>query len=393
MSEAPIRLGIAGLGRAFTLMLPTFTRDPRIRIAGGFDPRSEARQQFSRDFQAPAYAAMEELAADPGVEVIYVAGPHQYHAELACRAAAHGKHVLVEKPMALSLAECDAMIEACRRAGVRLLIGHCHSYDTPYLETRAIIDAGEVGEVKMIHAFNYTDFLYRPRRPEELDTAAGGGVVFNQAAHQIDVVRLLAGQRATRVRAVLGAWDPRRPTEGAYAALIWFEQGIFASLIYGGYAHFDSDEWCGGIGEMGRPRADGDYGAARRRLAALHSRDEEAAFKAARNYGGPDYRAPAAEAAPWHQHFGHVIVSCERADLRPLPDAVLVYGDETTERRIPARPAVPRFEVIDELYAAIRADRDTLHDGAWGRTTLELCLALLTSAREQRDVELAPPRE
>ena len=59
----------------------------------------------------------------------------------------------------------------------------------------------------MITALNYTDFLYRPRRPEELDTAQGGGAVFNQAAHQVDIVRLLGGGRVKSVRAATGAWD------------------------------------------------------------------------------------------------------------------------------------------------------------------------------------------
>ena len=64
----------------------------------------------------------------------------------------------------------------------------------------------------MINAINYTDYLYRPRRPEELDTALGGGAIFNQAAHQIDIVRLLGGGRVASVRAATGAWDITRPT-------------------------------------------------------------------------------------------------------------------------------------------------------------------------------------
>ena len=60
---------------------------------------------------------------------------------------------------------------------------------------RALIESGEFGAVRMINAINYTDYLYRPRRPEELDTAQGGGAVFNQAAHQVDIVRLIGGGR------------------------------------------------------------------------------------------------------------------------------------------------------------------------------------------------------
>lgn len=383
-----LRIGVVGLGRAFTLMLPTFMQDPRVRLVAACDPREEARSQFERDFDAPAYADLEDLVRDARVDIVYIASPHGLHAQQVCLAARHGKHVLVEKPMALTLADCDTMIDACRHAGVRLLVGHCHSFDQPYRRTRELIDERQLGRVRLLHAINYTDFLYRPRRPEELDTRAGGGVVFSQAAHQVDVLRMLAGSPAVRVRAVVGAWDLQRPTEGAYAALVWFADGAFASLVYSGYGHFDSDEWCDWVGELGAAKDPALYGAARRRLATLPHDGEEARLKAAGTYGGAAYRAASPTPARHHQHFGPVLVSCERADLRPLPDAVMVYGDERCERVPVPVPTVPRYEVIDELWQAIVADRPTLHDGAWARDTLAVCLALLQSAREGRDIAL-----
>ena len=389
-SWPPLRLGIAGLGRAFTLMLPTLTGDARVRVVAACDPRKTARAQFTRDFDAPAFDSIEALAAQSDVEAIYVASPHQFHAEHTRTAAAAGKHVLVEKPMALTRAECDAMIDSCERAGVVLIVGHCHSFDMPYLETRHIVASGELGRVRMVQALNYTDFLYRPRRPEELRTEDGGGVVFSQAAHQVDVVRLVAGSRVIRVRSVLGRWDEARPTEGAYAALLWFSDGAFATIAYSGYGHFDSDEWCGGIGEMGQEKQPSSHGAARRRLATIASSADEARLKAAGTYGGADYRAAVGAPPPFHQHFGPLIVSCERGVVRPLPDAVWVQGDLQRERRALPAPVVPRFEVIDELVSAVRDGQPPLHDGAWARATLDVCLALLQSAHEQRDVELPP---
>ena len=289
-----LRIGVAGLGRAFTVMLPTFTRDPRVELVAAADPRVEARERFAADFSAKTYATVEELCADSDVEVVYVATPHQHHARHATLAAQHGKHLLLEKPMALTLDDCAAMIETAKRAGVHLIIGHSHSFDTPVLRARELIASGEYGAVRMITALNYTDFLNRPRRPEELDTAQGGGAVFNQAAHQVDIVRLLGGRLVKGVRAVTGAWDAARPTEGAYAALLTFESGAFASLTYGGYGHFDSDEFSGWIGEMGQAKNPN----ARTPTQNFASADEESAFKAARNYGGLASRMPATTAAP-----------------------------------------------------------------------------------------------
>lgn len=384
-----VRLGVVGLGRAFSLMLPTFLADERVRIAAACDPREVARQQFARDFGAPSYDDLAAMASSPDIDAIYIASPHQFHAAHASLAAENGKHLLVEKPMALSMAECDRMIEACERGGVQMIVGHCHSFDSPYLHARQLIQSGRFGAVRMIHALNYTDFLYRPRRPEELQTEAGGGAVFSQAAHQIDIVRLLAGSPATRVRATLGKWDPARPTEGAYCAMLWFEGGAYASLSYSGYGRFDSDDWNGGFTEMGFPARDADYGKARRRLAAMGSAEEEVRLKAAGTYGGSSWQAPVGKERPVaNQHFGPVIVSCEHADIRPMPDGVWIYGDTRREHIPLSVPAVPRFEVIDELVDVIVHGRRPLHDGPWARSTLEVCLAMLTSARDESDVVL-----
>jgi len=391
MAERRLRLGVAGLGRAFTIMLPTFVKDPRVELVAAADPRDDARRKFAADFGATAYASVEELCADTAVEAIYVATPHQHHEKHACMAAAKGKHVLVEKPMALTLPDCRGMIAAARSAGVQLVVGHSHSFDGPVRRARDIVASGAVGKVRMITALNFTDFLYRPRRPEELDTATGGGAIFNQAAHQVDVVRLLGGGRVRSVRAEKGSWDPARPTEGAYSALLTFEDGAFASIVYSGYAHFDSDEFCDWVGELGHRKDPARYGTARRSLQRASSVEEETVLKNARSYGGHDYTAPdVSDAAPeaMHQHFGMVLVCCERADLRPVPSGVMIYEDFTRRLDALPKPAVQRAEVIDELYAAVVHERPPVHSGAWALATTEVCLAMIESAQEQREIVL-----
>jgi len=386
-STRRLRLGVAGLGRAFTLMLPTFAAHPRVQLVAAADPRADARASFERDFGATSYESVASLCADESVEAVYVATPHQLHAEHAIAAAARGKHVLVEKPMALSLDEAGTMIAAANKTSVHLVIGHSHSFDAPVRRAREIVASGAVGRVRMITALNFTDFLYRPRRAEELDTARGGGVFFSQAAHQVDIVRLLGGGLASRVRTVSGSWDPARPTEGAYSALITFADGAFASLVYSGYGHFDADDFCGWVSETGREKDEKAYGSARRALAKVPGADAEAAAKNARNYGGAGYAAP--EAPLWHEHFGLVIVGCERADLRPAPKGLTIYGDTSRDFEPFARPAVPRAEVINELCDAVFFGKRPAHDGEWGRATLEVCIAMLRSAREGAEVALA----
>ena len=384
----PIRLGVLGLGRAFTLMLPTFLGDQRVKLVAAFDPHAQARAAFERTFQGAAAADEEAVCADPGVEWIYVATPHQLHARHVQLAARHGKHVLVEKPLALNMEDADAMVDACARAGTRLIVGHSHSFNAPVLLARQLIASGRYGAVRMVHALQYTDFLYRPRRPEELDTERGGGVVFSQAAHQVDIVRLLAGGETTSVRALMGRWDASRPTEGAYSTLLQFAGGAFASISYNGYGFYDSDRQMDGVGEMGTPKSPDAHRATRARLAAATSEAAEVDLKAARNFGGSAFTMPTPSAPAAAQHFGPLIVSCDHADLRLTPTGVEVTSPTGIEFVPVALPHVPRAEVIDELWGVAREGKIPLHGGEWSRATLEVCLAMLRSEAAGTDVRL-----
>ncbi len=153
--------------------------------------------------------------------------------------------------------------------------------------------------------------------------------------------------------------------------------------MYNGYGHFDSDAFTGWIGEMGEQKQPRTAEAVRR----FDDPAAEAAAKAARSYGGAGWQPPQPRDL-LHQHFGTVLVSCQRADLRPLPTGVMIYENGVGRLDPLPAPAIPRAEVIDELHAAVVEGRPPLHDGAWAMATLEVCLAMLRSAREGREVTL-----
>lgn len=377
------------MGRAFTLMLPTFLGDARVQLVAGFDPRSSARKAFKDALGGQAYSTEEEVCADANVEWIYIATPHQLHASHVALAAAHGKHILVEKPLAITLEDGKRMLDVCNRAGVHLLVGHSHSFNGPVIHARQLIEAGAFGRVRMIEALQYTDFLYRPRRPEELDTTQGGGVVFSQAAHQVDIVRLLGGGLVESVRAHLGRWDAMRPTEGAYAALLRFQDKAFASLSYNGYGCFDSDRWMDDTGEMGQPKPPDTPTGTRARLGQVADEVAEAALKSERNFGGTAFSMPTVRQPVAFQHFGPVIVSCDKADLRLTPTGIEVIDAHRRHLLNTPLPPAPRSEVIDEIWRVARQDQRPLHDGQWALATLEVCLAMLTSDAKGCDVQLS----
>lgn len=383
-----IKLGVIGLGRAFTLMLPTFLMDERIQLVAAADTLEQARVQFTDDFNAPVYDNAHDLCNDPTVNVVYIASPHQFHVEHAELAIAAGKHILMEKPLALSMEDCHKIVQLAQHAKTQLLVGHSHSFNKPILLAREMIERGEWGEIQAIHAFNFTDFMYRPRRPEELDTSQGGGVVFSQGAHQLDIVRLLGGGMLKQVHAYTREWDRARPSEGFYTALLSFESGALANVTYSGYGHFDSDALLENIGEMGHRKDPEQHGQARFFLKNELAGRTEAELKAERNYGGQYYTAPTLEAPSYHQHFGHFLVSLTHADLRILPHGIEVFTDEEKFFYAIDAPVIPRKEVIDELYDAIYNGKPVLHSAAWARATLEVCLAVLQSAEKNKAINL-----
>ena len=139
---APIGLGIVGLGMAGAVMVHAAAAHGGYVLKAAADPHPGPRETFARDHNARAYADAEELMADPEVQAVYIATPHQFHAPHAVLAARHGKHIILEKPMALTLADCDTIIAAVERHKVHLVVGHTHAFDPNVRLMRDIIARG-----------------------------------------------------------------------------------------------------------------------------------------------------------------------------------------------------------------------------------------------------------
>ncbi len=380
-----LRLGIIGLGRAAAALLPSLKAHPGIKIVAAADVLPDARARFSEVFGGPAYENAKSLCQSADIDAVYIATPHQCHVNDALTAAAFGKHMIIEKPMALSLQECRRIVDAAAEANVVTLVGHTHGFDPAVRKMRETIASGTVGALRMITSIAYTDFLYRPRRPEELDSALGGGIMYNQVPHQIEIARVLANDSIRSVRAVSGIWDKTRRTEGAMSALMEFTGGTTASLIYSGYDHFDTDEWHNWIGAGGRKKVPAQ-GSARRKLESV-DRSQEAKLKAESGFGGGKQQNGTAESA--HQpHFGLLLVSCDKADMRTSADGITIYDDNGI-REIPLPPgrAVPnRDQVADDFYDAVVNGRKPRHDALWGQETVATALALVSSAAKRQEI-------
>jgi phthalate 4,5-cis-dihydrodiol dehydrogenase len=376
-----LRLGIVGMGTAARQILPAVEKQPGVRLTAICDPLEEVREAAAQRYGVRAVGDIGALLALDDVDAVYIATPTDLHARQVVAAAAAGKHVLCEKPMATTLEEAQQMIAAADRAGVVFNVGHSHSYDEPYRAMRELIASGELGRARMMHNIYYSDWVYRPRRPEELDERLGGGITFRQGAHQFDILRLLGGGLVKSVRAQTFNWDPQRPVIGAHSVFITFEDGAVATAIYNGYGAFMSSEITYDAGEVGYPQTVAP-GSTR---ATLKAATPETEAKLKRTRAG----APAEERlAPNQPFFGWTIVSCEGGDIRQSATGLYVYTERGREERPLRLDRTTREPVIEEFVETVAGTRRALHDGRWGRANLEVCTATIESGRTGREVEL-----
>jgi phthalate 4,5-cis-dihydrodiol dehydrogenase len=132
------------------------------------------------------------------------------------------------------------MIKAAERNGAHLAVNVKHSFEPRIRKIREIVCSGELGQLRMLHYWYFSDWLYRPRTAEELDPELGSGVTWRQGPHQFDILRTIGGGLVRSVRAMTGTWDETRAVIGCHAAFLEFEDGAATTAIYSGYDHFNS---------------------------------------------------------------------------------------------------------------------------------------------------------
>jgi predicted dehydrogenase len=145
--DGKLKFVLVGCGRIATLHVPGYSESPDAALWGVLDRDPGKARQFAREHGIPkVYANFEEVLADKTVDAVELLVPHHLHCEMAVKACEAGKHVSVQKPMALNLAECDAMIAAAKDNGVKLKVFENFIFYPPYQLAKKLLDAGEIGE-------------------------------------------------------------------------------------------------------------------------------------------------------------------------------------------------------------------------------------------------------
>jgi phthalate 4,5-cis-dihydrodiol dehydrogenase len=393
----PVKMGIVGFGVGASAVLPTMVAVPEIELVAGADRDPALRAAFLERYPGTrVYDDLTAMCKDPEVEAVWIATPNRFHCEHAIEAMRHGKHVAVEKPMAVTLEQADRMVEASERYGVKLMPAHTSSYQLPIRAMRRLAMSGDIGSAQAISITSYTDWMLRPRSAEELSTAAGSGIVHRQAPHQIDTLRLLGGGRLRSVRGTARKWMKERSVPGFFTAYLEFEDGMPATILHNGHGYFMTLElyaWNEGLhyfSDADRVRL--------RDLMRSGLRDEEAEKQKSRVSGRGHQTGQATSGPrPWSPiDLGMLILSCDRGDVRHSQYGLTVYGD-TGRRDIDLRPFMrPEIDLesgatipaLVEFHAAVVDAQPLYHDGAWGRATLEATIAIVESSQQRREIQL-----
>jgi phthalate 4,5-cis-dihydrodiol dehydrogenase len=244
--------------------------------------------------------------------------------------------------------------------------------------------------LRAIHIMAYSDWMLRPRTTDELDPTQGGGIPYRQGPHQIDTVRMLGGGKLRSVRAMTGQWMPERSIPGYYTAYLEFEDGTPCTILHNGYGYFLGNELMPWGGTEHRYTLE-ERVAVRKSLRS-GSRNETQ-DKQDMRIGGRLEREIFQRTGPRNwlpADLGLVVVSCDRGDMRHSGQGVWVYDDEGLREITPTEPrgAGQRRAELQELYDAVVLNKPVFHDGRWGLATLEVCLALMESAKQRTEIML-----
>jgi len=204
----PLRIGIAGAGGIAQRNAREAASSGAARVVGVFDVNHRAARDMAQKLRVPVMSSYEELLSLPDVEAVLLSTPHHFHRPMTIQAAARGKHVMVEKPVANSLEEARQMRLACRDAGVQLTVNYSFRYLGKIRKAKQLIDAGALGDVAGIQIVNhqFKDPGYwsgaRSNSPDDWRASrekCGGGFLIMNVCHVIDYLYFVTGLRANRV--------------------------------------------------------------------------------------------------------------------------------------------------------------------------------------------------
>ncbi|MFM8271882.1 MAG: Gfo/Idh/MocA family protein [Gemmata sp.] len=355
----PARVALVGCGKVAGIHAAALASIPEAQLVAVCDVSPERALAFASKWGARPCTDLGKLLRDARPDAVIIGTPHPQHAEAAVAAAEAGAHVLVEKPLAASLADCDAMLAAARKSGITIGCISQRRFYEPVQRMKRAIDGGKIGRpaLGVFIQYSWRDAAYYESDPwrGKWDTE-GGGVLVNQSPHQLDILLWLMGPAAE----VTGYWanlnHPTVEVDDTAVASIRFKSGGLGSII------------------TSLSQKPGIY-------TKVHIHGSTGASVGVETDRGATFIAGVSQ-----------IAEPPLTDLWTVPgEEGLLSGFQNEDRAAVANVnATTHYHALQirDFLGAIRENRPPLVTGAAGRAVVELFTAIYQSNREKRAVTL-----
>ena len=359
MSERILNVAIAGCSKVAHLHAKALQAIPGARLAGVWNRTSKTAEDFASAYHTACYYNVSQMVKECKADLVIVCTAHPYHIQPAIEAAQAGASVLVEKPLASQLGDCDAMIRTCKEFGVKLGVISQRRWYEPVMRVKEAIDAGKLGKpvLATVTMLGWRDKAYYDSDPWRGSwLTEGGGVLVNQAPHQLDLMLWFMGEIEEVYGISLNLNHPYIEVEDTAAAIVKFKSGAIANILV-------SNSQKPGI--YGKVHIHGDNGAS-----AGVQTDSGAMFIAGRT-GVSEPTVNDIWTIPGEEHL------------------LQEWIEKDSETFMTIDPTVYYIKLqIEDFLNAIREKRQPLVSGEAGRRTVELFTAIYRSTAANAPIKL-----
>lgn len=232
MYQEPISFGIVGCGMISNIHAQAIKRIPSARLVGVADKCIENARQFAEKYQIKSYDDYAHLLSDPEIQVICVCTPSCFHAKNAIDAMEHGKHVVLEKPMALTAESADEIIRTCQKTGMLLTVISQLRFSEDIREVKKLLEENAIGKVSLCSLYMkyyrsrdyYASSSWKGRRSYD-----GGGALLNQGIHGVDLLEYIAGS-VKKIHGKVRTISHQIEVEDTAVAMLEFENGALGVI-------------------------------------------------------------------------------------------------------------------------------------------------------------------
>lgn len=353
-----VRTGIIGCGKVAHIHAAGLQQLEESDFTAVWSRTAVNAQAFAEQYKVKAYSNIKDMITDAGVKAVIICTPHPFHAEGAIQAIEAGAHVLIEKPLASSLHDCDIMLEAAEEAGVKIgMVSQRRLYE-PVIRVKRAIEEGKIGKpaIGTVQMLGWRDKQYYDsdawRGTWEYE---GGGVLVNQAPHQLDILQWFMGP----IDELFGLWGnlnhPYIDVDDTAVAVIKFKNGAIGNVL---------------VSNSQKP---GIFG-------KVHVHGNNGASVGVQTDGGAMFIAGMSEVAepPINDLW---TVPGEEQMLKTWQDE-----DARTFEQVNSTEYYHHLQIRDFLQS-ILDDREPMVTGTEGRKTVELFTAIYRSNRDNRPVQ------